>query len=252
MRLNRQPTQAFTTLQLIVVLSVCALLVVCAIAFVRQQPFKAKAVRITCVLNLKQLGSAYTMFSSDNNGLYPADLSSTQTNQGWHDFVNLTNAGEHCWKVYTILSHELDLPPKVLTCPADIRKPATDFDHFKNINTSYFVSPSANKNFPLSILGGDRNLAPSTTPKNDFGFSPKDGNGNDIILQTNSAVCWSLKMHSAGSAIGAGNILMGDGSVQQCSSARLMSDYTINAATPSNFPTAFDNSKSNSFRLIFP
>src|SRR5690242_6752942 len=113
------------------------------------------------------------------------------------------------------------------------------------------MNPGASDDFPLSILGGDRNLSPGPEPKNNYGFSPADGSGNDVILQTNIPVCWSLKMHSQGNAIGAGNILLGDGSVQQCSSARFMSDYQATAVDAGNYPSGYVN-KSNSFRLIFP
>lgn len=124
---------------------------------------------------------------------YPAEMPNTATNGGWADFVKLTNAGSYYWSNYVLLQDDLGQAPKVLVCPADTRKPAKDFKSFGNKNISYFMGIGANENFPLSILGGDRNLAPGSAPKNDFGYSPDEGTGNDVILQTNSPICWSLK-----------------------------------------------------------
>jgi hypothetical protein len=83
----------------------------------------------------------------------------------------------------------------------------------------YFVGVGAIDTVPQSILGGDRNLGPGTTPDTEYGFSPANGKGNDVIIT--GPVCWSLKMHSHGSPTGAGNILLGDGSAQQTISGGL-------------------------------
>jgi hypothetical protein len=50
-------------------------------------------------------------------------------------------------------------------------------------------------------------LGPGTTPDPEYGFSPADGRGNDVVI--NGPVCWSLKMHSRGNPAGWGNILLG-------------------------------------------
>ena len=189
-----------------------------------------------CVNNQKQIGTGYRIWANDNGGKIPAEVATT--NGGWDDFSKMTNLGPDRRSNYSLMQDELGQSPKILVCPVDDRKPANNFIHsnFSNKNLSYFMNPGANENFPLSILGGDRNLAPGLKPQNDYGFSPQDGTGNDVILQTNSPVCWSLKMHSADNSVGAGNILMGDGSVQQCSSARFMSDYQCNAVELAIFP----------------
>jgi competence protein ComGC len=251
---QHQKSRGFTATELIAIICVFALLMLALIPMLApRHRVYAKASRIQCINNQKQIGTAYRIWSGDNNERYPSDVPNTQsTNGGWHDFTLLTNAGQYAWSNFTIMQNELGQSPKVLVCPSDERTAALTFSNFNNKNLSYFFAPGANENFPFSILGGDRNLAPGTTSKNDFGYSSKDGKGNDVILQTNSPVCWSIKIHSAGNSAGAGNILMGDGSVMQVSSARLRSEYLPNAAVSSNFPAGFDNSQSNSFRLIFP
>ena len=107
---------------------------------------------------------------------------------------------------------------------------------------------SADDTYPQSILGGDRNLGPGTTPDPEYGFSPADGKGNDVII--NGPVCWSLKTHSRGNPAGAGNILLGDGSAQQVTSGNLYQNWVKNALAEK----AADDKETNSpgLRLIFP
>lgn len=251
--MKHKTTQAFTLIELTLVVFLIVMVAAVFLSAMPQQHAKKKAQRIQCVNNQKQIGTAYRIWAGDCGDKYPADVSATSTNGGWAQFAKMTNAGPYCSSNFSVMQNELGQSPKILVCPADNRTAAINFlpTNFSNKNISYFVNPGANENFPLSILGGDRNLAPGTTPKNDYGYSPEDGSGNDVILKTNSPVCWSLKMHSQGNTVGAGDILMGDGSVQQCSSARFMSDYQYAAVDAGNFPTGYIN-KSNSFRLIFP
>jgi hypothetical protein len=102
--------------------------------------------------------------------------------------------------------------------------------------------------YPQSLLGGDRNLGPGTTPDAGYGFSPADGRGNDVVI--NGPVCWSLKMHSFGNPAGAGNFLLGDGSSQQATSASLNRYWMTNAMSG----TAAGGNATNfpGMRLIFP
>jgi hypothetical protein len=72
---------------------------------------KARAQRIACVNNLKQLGLAARIWATDNGDLFPPDLVS--------------------------MSNEISMP-KVLVCPADsTRQPASDWASFSTANSSY-------------------------------------------------------------------------------------------------------------------
>jgi type II secretory pathway pseudopilin PulG len=240
--------QAFSIVELLVVVGVIALLV--AIALPTASHSRAKSMRLACVNNQAQIGVAYRIWAADHGGKYPAQTPGTHTNGGWADIAKMTNAGAYCWSNFCVMKIELGLAPSILICPADERSATNDFNKVGNKNLSYYFNPGTTENFPRSILGGDRNLGPGTKPKNNYGFSPEDGSGNDVILKTNSPVCWSLKMHSQRNSVGAGNILLGDGSVQQCSSTRLRVDYQANAYDGGDVRTAINHS--NSFRLIFP
>jgi competence protein ComGC len=252
MKFQSLPTKAFSALELAIVIAMFALLMLVVLPMLppRHRP-KSTGQRIQCINNLKQIGVAYRIWEGDNGDKVPALVPNLSSNGGWADFVKLTNAGAYCWSNYSVMPNELGQSPRILACPADDRNYAIDFKHLKNTNISYFFGTGGNDNFPQSILGGDRNLGPGTTPKGDFGFSPEDGRGNDVILLTNSPVCWSRKTHSEGGTNGSGHVLLGDGSVQQVSSARFRSDLQPNAVDAGNFPSGYIN-QSNSFRLIFP
>ncbi len=93
---------------------------------------------------------------------------------------------------------------------------------------SYFIGTSASEEEPQSILGGDRNLAggpfstdPNTPPSQVALRIPWATATN--IAAMKSAV-WTQDIHQ-----GAGNLLLGDGSVQQVTSG-LMRDQFRDAA----------------------
>lgn len=143
------------------------------------------------------------------------------------------------WSNYVAMANELGQNPRILLCPADERAVLTNFSQAKdNSFISYFVGASGRDEYPDSLLGGDRNLAPGLEPKDDYGYSSRDNKGNDVRLQTNSPVCWSLKMHSEGNVKGAGNILIGDGSVQQASSLRLREEVIANGGVVPKSPAS--------------
>jgi len=236
---------AFTRLDLAVLIGVLIVIgLILGYVLLRE---RATSWRICCNCNLKGVGTAYRIWANDNGGQYPAFT--PQTNGGWRELLYLTNASTYVWTNYATMADEMGQCPLVLVCPADNRKPANSFSNFvANTNLSYFVGVIANDTFPQSLLGGDRNLGPGTTPDPEYGFSPADGRGNDVVI--NGLICWSLKMHSRGNPAGMGNILLGDGSVQQTTSERLNTDWLKGALAEK---AAHD--KATNFaglRLIFP
>ena len=149
------------------------------------------------------------------------------------------------------MANEIGQSPQVLRCPADERKPALSFsDDFSNTNISYFVGLTSNDTAnPQALLGGDRNLGPGTTPDPEYGYSPADGKGNEVFV--NGPVCWSRKMHSRGNDAGAGNIMLGDGSAQQVTSASLRLNWLTNGFVKIPAQDKTTNSL-RGIRLIFP
>jgi type II secretory pathway pseudopilin PulG len=254
MKITRSSTLRCGLTLIEVVVTICVIAFLASMIPVSFSSAKPRAQRINCVNNLRALGLAYQSWAGEVDNLFPADASAMRS--GWKDLLGNSNQGFIAWTNYVLLNQRFinrtNYQPKNVVCPADERTTAKSFSELCNTNISYFIGVGAKGNIPNSILAGDRNLGPGPNPKDDYGFSPRVGSGNDVILQTNSPLCWSLSMHSHGNPVGAGNLLLGDGSVQQSSSGRLAFDYLPNALDSGNFPTGYDNSKSNSFRLIFP
>jgi competence protein ComGC len=244
-------SEAFTFIELMVVI-VVAIILLLMLPLLGPRA-RARSPRIECIDHLKQIGTAYRIWSNDHGNRFPAMQSLTLG--GWRDLLTRPNEGYMCWINYAIMSNELGQVTKILVCPSDVRKPADAFSNFvSNIHLSYLVGLSTDDTYPQSLLAGDRNLGDGTEPDRKYGFSPESGQGNDVAIQTNSKtgpVCWSLKIHSGGNSDSSGNILLGDGSVQQCTSG-----YFRQNCQPYFNPTthwaAGHVPSSPSIRVLFP
>jgi prepilin-type N-terminal cleavage/methylation domain-containing protein len=248
---------AFTLIELMVVIAVTALVASMLLpTFVKAHQ---KTSRISCVNNMKEIGIAYRLWAGDNGDLLPAEQSVALG--GWADRLTNADQGALCWTNYAIMANDMGQSPKLLLCPTDVRtNAASSFVHTKGTNNpvpfddttlSYFVGVSANDTFPQSIQGGDRNLSPGARPALDYGYSPSDGKGNDVAIPITGPVSWSKKMHSAGNTNGTGNILLGDGSSQQLTTADFNQVWLSNAPPTTNWPVGHVP-VSPSIRLVFP
>jgi hypothetical protein len=153
--------------------------------------------RIQCVQNLKNIGLAFRIYSTDSSDAYvPERLLRSGVDRMSIDPL----------RVYGSHSHLLS-SPEYLHCPSEkMRRAAANFQELKNSNISYFVSLSADETLPQVFLAGDRNWTTNGTPV---------GSGH-VTLTTNLTLGYSTELHN-----GEGNITTGDGSVLQWTSARL-------------------------------
>jgi hypothetical protein len=186
-----------TQIEVIILIGVIMALVLWALSGT-PAPSRAKAGRIKCVNNLKRIGLAFRVFSTDHGDRFPAEiLLSNGVEMASIDIV----------KVLGALTNELG-DPKILVCPEDkTRTVAASLTNITGRNVSYFLSLSARETEPQVFLGGDRNIATNGVAVG-AGLFP---------LTTNSAVSWTKEIH-----VNQGDIVMGDGSVQQMSANRLM------------------------------
>lgn len=243
-RLTKQAAGGFTRVELVVVILVVVLLAIMIVP--ATQKARQKSLRIHCLNNMACLGTAYRLWAGDHGDRTPFQTSIT--NGGLSELLPSSNAGPYCWKYYAVMANELGQSPSLVVCPADERHAASNFttDFKDNTHLSYFVGVNASDIYPQSIAGGDRNLGPGSVPDPNYGYSPANGNGNDVIIS--GPVCWSLKMHSGGKAAGAGNILLGDGSGQQTLSSAFAQNWLKVAQAGTNFP----GTNQAGIRLVFP
>jgi prepilin-type N-terminal cleavage/methylation domain-containing protein len=144
--------RGFTLIELLVVVAIIAILAALLLPSLAKS--KARARRIECVNNLKQVSIGYRLWANDNGGSFPwvvpnADGGSMDAVSGTGDWA------DH----YRCLSNQVDTP-KVLVCPADQEKRAADNWKVVDGNTSFsfFLGLDATEGNPESILAGDRNI----------------------------------------------------------------------------------------------
>jgi type II secretory pathway pseudopilin PulG len=193
--MKRWDRGGFTLIEVLVMAAVVAILAL--VILPRPAGVRTDGLRIKCVNNLKNVGLAFRIFATDHGDLFPAEVMLTN---------GIAMKSMDALRVYLTLTNELSTP-KILSCPADQnRNQAESFTNVLLKNISYFVSLSAGAALPEGFLAGDRNLQTN-------GVQVPTG-----IFRLTEAMplSWTMEMHHV-----EGNIAMGDGSVQQFSSARL-------------------------------
>lgn len=211
-RFRGREENAFTLLEVLALIAVMA--ATAAVLLPRLGHSKNHSSRIRCVNNLKNVGLAYRISATDNGGKYPWAIS---TNSGGTAEFPLDST--NVWKQFVVLSNELSTPKLIICWDDSERRMATGFTSLDNTNLSYFVGLQANEADPNSILSGDRNL---TTNGAEVGPGL-------LQLGTNQNAGFSKKIHKR-----AGNVLLGDGSVQQLTSVRFQRTVVDAAVASTN------------------
>jgi prepilin-type processing-associated H-X9-DG protein len=208
----KNKSAAMTLVEVLVVVAVLAVFI--AMFLPALTPRKRHS-RLNCVNCLKQVGLAYRMWASDNGDKYPFELS--VTNGGTKEL----NFGGNAWLNYLVMSNELSTP-RFLVCPADQehQPPATNFSAQLIGHISYFIGLDATQNDPQTILAGDANLATNGVPVN----------SGWLEITSNAPMAWTAQRH-----VNAGNIALGDGSVQSLSNSALTNQLSQTGLANNHF-----------------
>ena len=203
-------SHAFTLIELLTIVVITVTLLGMVFIFSRSTGCKAPAHRIKCVNDLKNIGLAFRIYATDNNDHFPWEI---PDQKGAIQISYLADPAEYIRG----LSNELSTP-KIVVCPEDKREEAINWIQFSRTNLSYFISPDASEGFPQSFLAGDHNIT---------NINGRLRPGLRALSITNVAG-WDETIHK-----NQGNACMGDGSVQQLSSARLR-EQLRNTGLPNN------------------
>lgn len=194
----------FTLIELLCVIAIITILAALLLPAFGQA--KARARRVACVNNLRQVGYGFHLFANDHQGKFPMRVPASDggSAESVPDATRIGGDLHLAFQHFQAMASELGTP-KILICPSDTRQPTNPFALLQNDNVSYFVNVAAENGKATSILAGDRNLT------NDWATGARPGG-----TETNNYLRWTHELHRF-----RGNLLYADAHVEELNRGRV-------------------------------
>lgn len=221
-RQARPAAQAFTRLELVVVVGMLSIFVTMlwpAVCGTRMQ-----AHRVTCLNNLRQIGQGFHAWAGAHEREYPWAVPASAGGTG----VELETGARSipltgtAWFHFAALSNEL-ASPRMLVCPADLTRKLHSAQNWgaraggylnltnRHRSLSYFAGLHANAEQPDSLLSGDRHVRV-------LGLAYcRPGINSAAVLGPQPNVGWTNRPHGD-----AGHFLRNDGRVELVSNSGMI------------------------------
>ena len=205
MHRRRKSATGFTLIELLVVIAIIGILAGMLLPALSKAKERGK--RISCVSNLRQNGLAFRMWADDNDSRFPWRVEPSEGG---------SRSLSEAWQHFAVISNEV-ATPKVFKCASDsARDKANDwsasasdgFSGMKNNALSYFVGTDSDDSLSQMHVLGDRNIVGQ-----DNQTCATAGITASVITKLPPGTGdWKNEIHGQ-----AGNLCLGDGSVQQLS-----------------------------------